>query len=148
MAKIEVVGFGAMNIDHLCQVKELVVDGEQAVTGFESIPGGSAANTIYGLAKLGVITGFVGAVGTDKSGKLLMDDFKTVNVNTSQISFKKAETVSVGLHLDKHYNLVPDKVRITVRSGISSNTWIETLFAFRWLMVPVVMVGLMVLFRR
>jgi len=67
---------------------------------------------------------------------------------TPPVSFKKAETVSVGLHLDKHYNLVPDKVRITVRSGISSNTWIETLFAFRWLMVPVVMVGLMVLFRR
>lgn len=101
MAKIDVVGFGAMNIDHLCQVKELVVDGEQSVTGFESIPGGSAANTIYGLAKLDVKTGFVGAVGADKSGKLLIDDFKIVDVNTSQISIKKAETGATTCISDK-----------------------------------------------
>jgi len=92
MANIDVVGFGAMNIDHLCQVKELVVDGEQSVTDFVSIPGGSAANTIYGLARLGLKAGFVGAVGADKSGKALIDDLKTAAVNTSHISVKKAET--------------------------------------------------------
>ncbi len=101
MSKIEVIGFGAMNIDHLCQVKELVVDGEQSVTGFVSIPGGSAANTIYGLARLGIKTGFVGAVGTDKSGKLLIDDLKPVGVDTSQISDKKAETGATTCLSDK-----------------------------------------------
>src|SRR4030042_1304074 len=101
MAKIDVVGFGAMNIDHLCQVEQLVVDGEQSVKDFVSIPGGSAANTIYGLARLGCTTGFVGAVGTDKSGKALIDDFKTVAVDTSQISVKKAETGATTCISDK-----------------------------------------------
>ncbi|HEX7363821.1 MAG TPA: PfkB family carbohydrate kinase [Dehalococcoidia bacterium] len=101
MAKIDVIGFGAMNIDHLCQVKELVVDGEQSVTGFVSIPGGSAANTIYGLARLGIKTGFVGAVGTDKSGKLLIDDLKTVGVDTSRISIKQGETGATTCLSDK-----------------------------------------------
>jgi ribokinase len=101
MAKIDVVGFGAMNIDHLCQVKELVVDGEQSVTDFVSIPGGSAANTIYGLAKLGIKTGFVGAVGADKSGKALIDDFKTAAVDTSQIKVKEAETGATTCLSDK-----------------------------------------------
>jgi len=101
MAKIDVVGFGAMNIDHLCQVNELVVDGEHSVKDFESIPGGSAANTIYGLAKLGLKTGFVGAVGTDKYGKALVDDLKTAAVDTSQIRIKKAETGSTICISDK-----------------------------------------------
>src|SRR4030043_249155 len=101
MAKIDVVGFGAMNIDHLCQVKELVVDGEQSVRDFVSIPGGSAANTIYGLARLGLKVGLVGSVGADKSGKALIDDFKTVAVDTSQISVKKAETGATTCISDK-----------------------------------------------
>src|SRR4030042_1075387 len=101
MAKIDVVGFGAMNIDHLCQVEMLVVDGEQSVKDFVSIPGGSAANTIYGLARLGLYTGFVGAVGTDKSGKALIDDFKTAAVDTSQIRIKKAETGATTCISDK-----------------------------------------------
>lgn len=90
MAKIEIVGLGAMNIDRLYQVDELVVDGEQLVTDFVSLPGGSAANTIYGLAKLGVKAGFVGAVGTDEDGKELIGDFKAVAVDTSQIRLKQA----------------------------------------------------------
>jgi len=36
--------------------------------------GGSAANTIHGLAKLGVETGFIGTVGRDDTGKFFRDD--------------------------------------------------------------------------
>ena len=91
MASIDIVGFGAMNIDHLYRVDELVVDGEQLVGGIESLPGGSAANTVYGLAKLGVKTGFVGAVGIDDAGDELIKDFKAVAVDTSQIRIKQEE---------------------------------------------------------
>ncbi|MBA7695250.1 Ribokinase [subsurface metagenome] len=69
MTGIEIVGLGAMNIDRLYRVDEIVADGEQLVTDSEAVPGGSAANTIYGLAKLGVKTGFVGAVGRDEDGE-------------------------------------------------------------------------------
>jgi len=89
MATLDIVGFGALNIDHLYKVDEIVADGEQSVNGFESIPGGSAANTIYGLAKLGVKAGFVGAIGIDDDGEELIKDFKNVAVDTSQIRIKQ-----------------------------------------------------------
>ena len=55
MSNIEVVGLGALNIDHLYRVERILDDGETVVNEAKSFPGGSAANTIYGLAKLGVI---------------------------------------------------------------------------------------------
>jgi ribokinase len=101
MAQIDIVGFGAMNIDRLYRVDELVVDGEQLVADFASLPGGSAANTIYGLAKLVVKTGFVGAVGNDESGKDLLNDFKAAAVDISQVQLKKTATGSTICLSDK-----------------------------------------------
>ena len=43
-------------------------------------PGGSAANTIHGLAKCGVKTGFIGFTGNDKVGKFFDDAMKSVGV--------------------------------------------------------------------
>jgi len=101
MAQIDVVGFGAMNIDRLYRVDKLVIDGEQLVTDSVSVPGGSAANTIYGLAKLGVKTGFVGAVGEDEAGEQLLYDFNTAAVDTSQVKVKDIATGSTICFSDK-----------------------------------------------
>ncbi len=68
MSNIEVVGLGALNIDRIYQVERILDDGEAVVGEAVSFPGGSAANTIYGLAKLGVDTGFTGVVGDDAEG--------------------------------------------------------------------------------
>jgi ribokinase len=88
MNKIKVVGLGALNIDHIYKVERILDDGEAVVEKAESFPGGSAANTIYGLGKLGGSTGFIGAVGGDTEGGILLDDFKKVGVDTSQIRVK------------------------------------------------------------
>ena len=95
MSKIQIIGVGALNIDLIYKVERILEDGETAVDWAKSFPGGSAANTIYGLAKLGVSTGFCGAVGDDKEGKTLLNDFKKVGVDTSHILVKpKAKTGS------------------------------------------------------
>ena len=96
MNNIDVIGLGALNIDHLYQVERILEDGETVVHETKSSPGGSAANTIYGLAKLGVSTGFAGVVGNDAEGKILVGDFQEVGVDTSQIRVKPgARTGSV-----------------------------------------------------
>jgi len=96
MSNIEVVGLGALNVDHLYQVERILDDGEAVVNKTKSSPGGSAANTIYGLAKLGVNTGFTGVVGDDAEGKILVQDFQKVGVDISQIRVKRgAKTGSV-----------------------------------------------------
>jgi sugar/nucleoside kinase (ribokinase family) len=43
--------------------------------------GGSAANTIHGLANLGVETGFIGKIGTDEMGKVFHDDMVNAGIN-------------------------------------------------------------------
>jgi len=88
MSNIEVVGLGALNIDHMYRVERILDDGEAVVNEAKSFPGGSAANTIYGLAKLGVNTGYTGVVGGDAEGKILLQDFQKVGVDTSQIRGK------------------------------------------------------------
>lgn len=45
-------------------------------------PGGSAANTIHGLAKCGVETGFIGFTGNDEVGKFFDNAMKSVGVKT------------------------------------------------------------------
>jgi ribokinase len=96
MKEIKVVGVGALNIDHIYKVASILDDGEAVIEGAEDFPGGSAANTIYGLGKLGVGAGFGGIIGDDAEGRILLDDFKKAGVDTSRIKVKpKARTGQV-----------------------------------------------------
>lgn len=91
---MDVIGIGAMNVDHLYSVRNLVLDGEDVVDEFGLYPGGSAANTIYGLGKLGLKTGFIGVVGADADGHALIADFERAGVDTGHI--RTASEASTG----------------------------------------------------
>jgi sugar/nucleoside kinase (ribokinase family) len=43
--------------------------------------GGSAANTIHGLARLGVPAAYIGKVGSDDFSRIFEDDLKSNNIN-------------------------------------------------------------------
>jgi len=89
---VEVVGFGALNMDHIYRVERILSDGEAVVADYGPAPGGSAANTTYGLARLGVSAGFLGAVGDDEEGRMLLEDFNRAGVDSNHIRTKKAKT--------------------------------------------------------
>lgn len=100
--KKKVIGIGSALVDILTQIdnddilKELnipkgsmmlVDEKSSAVIGkrlekHESsmAPGGSAANTIHGLAKLGIEAGFISYVGNDDTGKFFEDSMNSVGV--------------------------------------------------------------------
>ena len=102
MNTMEVIGLGALNIDYIYKVERILEDGEAVVLDAVSYPGGSAANTIYGLAKLGISAGFCGVVGDDDDGKVLLQDFQKTRVDTSRIRIKRgAKTGSVLCLSDK-----------------------------------------------
>ncbi len=88
MRKIEVVGLGALNLDTIYRVERILEDGETVVRESAVFPGGSAANTVYGLAKLGSSTGLIGAIGDDAEGKLLRDDLQKAGADTARIKVK------------------------------------------------------------
>lgn len=86
MTGYNVVGFGALNVDKLFKVEKIAGKEEESfVIECKESCGGSAANTIVGLARLGMNTGFVGKVADDREGRLLLDDFEKENVDTRGI---------------------------------------------------------------
>jgi ribokinase len=101
--KFDVIGFGALNVDKIFRVPKIAHEEEETfVFNFEETVGGSAANTIVGLARLGLKTGFIGKVATDHEGQLLLEDFKQEGVNTDGIVVsKKGNSGTVAAYVDK-----------------------------------------------
>jgi ribokinase len=90
MTAFDVVGFGALNVDKLFTVNKIAVaEQETFVTDCTETCGGSAANTVVGLARLGLKTGFIGKVAIDREGKRLLDDFRKEGVDTNGIICSK-----------------------------------------------------------
>jgi len=84
-ANLDIVGLGALNVDYIYRVESIHLDGESVVQEVCTFPGGSAANTIFGLARLGVTAGFCGVVGDDEGGRLVVEDFARTGVDTTRI---------------------------------------------------------------
>ena len=102
----DVIGIGALNLDLLYEVNDLAalrkkgwplhagrehsltpVEFRQLLQGLEHhgtlrfrSGGGSAANTIVALARMGFQTGFVGRVGADEEGAFILSEMKGVDL--------------------------------------------------------------------
>jgi len=86
LKRFDVVGFGALNVDRLYKVNRIAREDEESfVFEFKEACGGSAANTVVGLARLGLKTGFIGKVAKDREGRLLLEEFRREGVNTEGI---------------------------------------------------------------
>ena len=82
----DVVGFGALNLDKLYKVNMIAKEEEEgAVLDFKKSAGGSAANTVVGLARLKLKTGFIGKVAADREGNFLLDEFRKEGVDVNGI---------------------------------------------------------------
>jgi len=87
MSRFDVVGFGALNVDMLFKVNRIAAKEEESyITDFAETCGGSAANTVVGLARLGCRVGFIGKVARDLNGKRLLEEFRREGVDTSGIA--------------------------------------------------------------
>ena len=90
MSRFDVVGFGALNVDKLFKVNMIAAKEEESfITGFAETSGGSAANTVVGLARLGCKVGFVGKVAEDREGKILLEEFRRESVDTKGVAVAK-----------------------------------------------------------
>jgi len=84
MPSFDVIGLGALNVDRIHSVPRVITDGAELIQESTAAAGGSSANTVYGLAKLGLRCGFVGAVG-DEDADLVLASFAEVGVDASRI---------------------------------------------------------------
>jgi ribokinase len=101
---LDAVGFGALNYDYLYIVDTLAYGDQQVIIKkSHGSPGGSSANTIYGLAKLGLRTGFVGAVGDDPEGKEIISIMNKIGINISKIKKSSSkDTSKVFVFINRH----------------------------------------------
>jgi len=104
--KKDVIGFGALNLDLIYKVEdeELIKQfqtGESFISEekFNNLKkilaergkleiksgGGSAANTVYALARMGFQTGYIGKLGKDEEGEFLLQSLNPVD--TSRVVF-------------------------------------------------------------
>jgi len=102
---MDVIGLGALNVDLIYEVDDRLpgiepgrerAGSQGELRRLRSIlrkkgrlkcrsGGGSAANTIYTLAKMGFQCGFTGKVGLDEEGNFLLDELNGVGVDTVRI---------------------------------------------------------------
>jgi len=97
------LGFGALNVDKLFKVSKFAKAEEEIfVEDYAEACGGSAANTVVGIARLGCKSGYIGKVGCDREGEMLIKDFCDEGVNTDGvIRAEEGESGSVLGFVDK-----------------------------------------------
>jgi len=83
MSKLDVVVLGGAAVDLVARVETLPQkDSIVSARSFRKFPGGSAANVAVGIARLGHGVGFVGKLGDDEHGRLLLRAFEREGVDT------------------------------------------------------------------
>ncbi|MHC1603594.1 MAG: carbohydrate kinase family protein, partial [Candidatus Syntropharchaeales archaeon] len=83
---MDVIGLGALNYDRLYRVERIAAPGEEiGIIDLVESSGGSAANTIVGLSRLGLACGFIGGVGEDVEGEKILSDLRRDHVDITQI---------------------------------------------------------------
>lgn len=89
MQKIDIIGLGEVVVDWVAEVPHFPKPDEKIDAISENyFSGGVTANYLVCIARLGVLCGFIGAVGDDSYGEFLLRDFKKEKVDTS-LTFKK-----------------------------------------------------------
>ncbi|MGC9516110.1 MAG: carbohydrate kinase family protein [Methanomicrobiales archaeon] len=83
MKKLDIIGFGALNVDKLFTVNHIAgPDEESYIEKYSESCGGSAANTIISLSRLKIKTGFLGKIGPDQEGQMLYNNLIKEGVDT------------------------------------------------------------------
>ncbi|MCC7554421.1 MAG: carbohydrate kinase family protein [Methanobacteriaceae archaeon] len=119
---VEVIGFGALNLDKLYHVEDIACrDEESYIKSLYESPGGSAANTIIGLSKLGIKTSYIGKISEDPDGDVLELNLAYNEVFTNNLIYsKKGETGKVIGFVDKLGNRA-----LYVDSGVNDDISID-----------------------
>jgi ribokinase len=104
LASPEVVVLGAAAVDWVARVEEMPsMDGITFAGQYTPLPGGSGGNVAEGLARLGHAVRFLGVLGDDEGGRMLLQAFELAGVDTSFIRVKKGQrSAACFIAVDRH----------------------------------------------
>ena len=84
MNKVTIVG--SLNVDTTLRIKRMPLPGETlAAEGKSSAAGGKGANQAVSAARSGEQTAFIGEVGKDNSGQMMLDEMKANGIDVAGI---------------------------------------------------------------
>ena len=83
----KIVVIGSINVD-LVFISDIRPKAGETVLGkdFKTVAGGKGANQAVAATKLGADVTMIGCIGDDSNGEFSLNNFKSINVNTSCIS--------------------------------------------------------------
>ena len=95
MKTFDYIGIGFCSNDHLAVLPFIPMDTKVKMVSHAIMGGGPAANSTAGAAALGLSAAFVGTVGDDADGRMILDDFATQGVDTSMVKVRKGATSAI-----------------------------------------------------
>ena len=95
MRKVDYVGLGFVSNDHLAVLPFIPMDTKVKMLSHTILGGGPAGNATAGYATLGGTAAFVGTVGDDADGRMILDEFAREGVGTEFIRVRKGATSAI-----------------------------------------------------
>jgi len=82
----QVSSIGTLAVDYIGLVPVIPgKDGKTMAEKLEIHPGGVAGNVITQIARLGIPTGWMGKIGDDETGEILMEEFRREGISTEHV---------------------------------------------------------------
>ena len=95
MKRFDYIGLGFCSNDHLAILPFIPMDTKVKMVSHAIMGGGPAANSTAGAAALGLSAAFVGTVGDDADGRMILADFARQNVDTSMVRVRTGATSAI-----------------------------------------------------
>jgi len=95
MKNFDFVGIGFCSNDHLAVLPFIPMDTKVRMLSHRIMGGGPAANSTAGAASLGLSAAFVGTVGDDADGDMILRDFRAQGVDTSMVKVRPGATSAI-----------------------------------------------------
>ena len=95
MKTFDYIGLGFCSNDHLSVLPFIPMDTKVKMLRHAILGGGPAANSTAGAAALGLSAAFVGTVGDDADGRMILSDFEKQGVDTSMMKVRAGATSAI-----------------------------------------------------
>ncbi len=95
MKQFDYIGLGFVSNDHLAILPFIPIDTKVKMVSHAIIGGGPAGNATAGAATLGLSAAFVGTVGDDADGRMILDDFRKQGVDVSFVRVRPGATSAI-----------------------------------------------------
>jgi ribokinase len=131
-----VIVVGSANQDYVMTTDALPAAGETLLARtFQKFPGGKGANQAVACARLGAQVAFVGAVGDDDDGALIIRELRSEGIDTSEIEITTSERSGLAVISvlpegenaitvvpGANFTLAPDRVARAVERLVTEDT--------------------------